>query len=211
MLTKKRVLDSAVTGALGYALMLGFGACMGGSSGSGGIPPDGGYPPGTGGGSFIPAAHAEQSGSRLKARRFHAADGSSQFETWVDTARGDECAFYQTVEGKRRCLPTGTNVDHASSDYFADPGCTVPIARVDPSCAPLKYVLVPKDDDQTKYCSGSFAISSVHQAVSVSNVYYRTSSGECSLDSVGNEQANYAAADVVPLTDFVEAQPVLDP
>lgn len=214
MLKKNRVLDSVLTGALGYALMLGWGACLGGSSGSGaGVLPDAGYPPGTagsGGSSVIPEAHAEQSGSRLKARRFKGSDGSSQFETWVDTARGDECTFYQTTEGKRRCLPSGTNVDYASSDYFADPGCTVPIARVDSSCAPLKYVLVPKDDDQTKYCSGAFAILSVHQAAAVNNVYYRSSSGECTLEQSSGESA-YAAAEVLPLGDFVEGVAALDP
>lgn len=210
MLKRARIIDSVVTGALAYALLLGWSACS--SSGSGGFLPDAGHPPGTGGtgGSMIGEAQAQQSGSRLKARRLHGSDGSSEFESWVDTARGEDCGFYQTTEGKRRCLPTGPNVHHASSGYFADPICSVPVARVDSSCQPLKYVLVPKDDDATKYCSGSFAVSSVHQAVPVNDVYYRSSSGECTLESGSDGENAYAAGNLIPITDFVEAQPSLD-
>jgi hypothetical protein len=210
MLKRTRLVDSVVTGALGYMLMLGWSACSS-SGGSGGFLPDGGYPPGTGGsgGGMIAEAQAEQSGTRVKARRIRGVDGSSQFEGWVDTARGEECGFYRTTEGKRRCLPNGPSVRDSNGDYFADPACTVPVAWTDSLCAPLKYVFVDGDDPQSQHCGGAYEVISVHQAVPVTEVYSLNSTG-CELDTGHDEQSAYAAGNMIPLTDFVEAQSSLD-
>ncbi len=215
MSKRNRLVDSVVTGAFAYALMLGWSACIGGSSGSGGFVPDGGGSGATGSGgqsSIIPDALAEQSGSRLKARRMHGADGSSQFESWIDTARGGEpCGFTPTIDGKSHCLPTGPLRQNASSGYFADPDCTVPVARVDPSCQPPIYILVAPSDDQTKYCSGAYKIASVHKAVMVNALYQSSSTYGCEVSSSSSDQVNYAAADEIPLSDFVEGQESVDP
>jgi hypothetical protein len=214
MLKRNRFVDSVLTGAFGYALILGYSACFGGSSGAGGgVLPDGSTPGSGGAGSgsgVIPEAHAELSGSRLKAKRMHGADGSSQFESWVDTALGVDCAFYQTMEGTRRCLPYGPTTDSTSSGYFGDPACTVPATSIESTCQPLQYVLVRNDDPATKYCNGGSGISSVHKAVQVAAKYNKYSSGECELVDTTGETV-FAAGEVIPLGNFVEAQSSLDP
>lgn len=51
----------------------------------------------------------------------------------MDSQRGEECDFRRTADGVLRCLPDGPTATY-SRTYFADSGCTQPLANA--SCPP---------------------------------------------------------------------------
>jgi hypothetical protein len=84
-------------------------------------------------------ALAAESGTRLKAERYVAADGARRWTfQWSDAARNEDCSFQLSADGKIRCLPAG-----ASTYFFADTACATRVANVTASCAVPAYASVP--------------------------------------------------------------------
>jgi hypothetical protein len=84
-----------------------------------------------------------QSGTRLKARMLVTADGAKAFVGWRDTVRNENCSFWNTADGKLRCLPTACAGPISTPPrMYADENCTgyqiVPISGTSaPSCVSL--------------------------------------------------------------------------
>ena len=66
-----------------------------------------------------------QSGSRIRMRVGTTADGAKEFRGWHDLDLGVDCWFNLAGDGVTRCLPSQVAWMGA---YYADAGCTVPIA-----------------------------------------------------------------------------------
>ena len=106
-------------------------ACGGGSGGHAGM---------DGGPVHDAMADVNQSGSRLKAQYYSGSDGSKAFAGMIDTMTMHTCAFVTASDGTFRCLPSGPDV-LASTDYFGDKGCTMPILNVPKACmTPPPYI-----------------------------------------------------------------------
>ena len=209
MFGRNRWLDSVLTGLIGYGLMLGWAACSSSGAG-GGFAPDGGSDAQIGGGGsnpVLPEAHAEQSGNRLKARRLHGADGSSQFIGWTDTARNEECSFNRAADGTYRCLPSGPSVEYSSGSYFVDPSCTVPGVDRKAGCPPAKYLALYADSSS---CSGG-GIAAVFPLQPAGQLFYKNGDGQCSPESASPGYAIYGAGNPIPWTDFLQSEEKLDP
>lgn len=80
-----------------------------------------------------------ESGSRLKRRVIHTADGGSQSLGWFDTLRGEACAFRAGPDGAPRCMPSELVSDRLgirSSDL---------VVHTDATCSTAVYVaLTPR-------------------------------------------------------------------
>lgn len=75
------------------------------------------------------------SGSRIRARVGVTDDGAKQFLGWRDSQLSLDCTFSDPGDGQKRCLPSAALVQ-----FFADVGCTQPLARV-PSCSVPDYLM----------------------------------------------------------------------
>jgi hypothetical protein len=72
------------------------------------------------------AADPNQSGTRLKLQYYAGADGSKQSAGMYDSVLKVQCYFRQASDGSTRCMPSAG----AYASYYADPGCTQPLAIV---------------------------------------------------------------------------------
>ena len=126
-------LEQALKLVLGSSLVYAIvAACGGGSGGHAGK--DGGGPV------HDAMADVNQSGSRLKAQYYTGSDGSKAFAGMYDTQTKQDCAYATAADGMTRCLPAGTHVV-ASTEYYSDMGCTMPILTVPKACmTPPPYV-----------------------------------------------------------------------
>jgi hypothetical protein len=78
-------------------------------------------------------ANAEESGSRLKAKRLVGDDGSKQFVGWYDTSLKVDCQYALMQDGLKHCVP----LTSASLALFSDAACTVPLgANTISGCVP---------------------------------------------------------------------------
>lgn len=141
-------------------------------------------------------ATSSTSGSRLKARVMVGADGSRSFVGWHDTELKTDCAFVKSVDGKTRCLPSGTNV---LPGYFTDSGCTKPAAYTTKGCAPSsKYVQAI----QGGACGAGYAVYQLGTPHTAS--VYVGSPGACNSTTVGLSSYDvYTLGPEVSLASFV--------
>jgi hypothetical protein len=72
------------------------------------------------------SAAENASGSRLKAKRYVASDGATQFRGWYDSERKEDCAILPTCNGGLRCVPNSL----AALGYFSDSACTKKAASI---------------------------------------------------------------------------------
>jgi hypothetical protein len=173
------------------------GGAPGTSSGSGGAGSGSGASSGSG--SPVPDANADttQSGSRLKATYYVGSDGSKQFASWSDSARGNEtCTFQVAADGATRCLPAGSY----SYSYFSNSTCTTPAVMLTSCGAAPRYILAP---DTTSSCT----VSPVHiHSVSgpVSTLYIKSGS-TCTTYAVPAGYVAFAGGAEIPASAFQDA------
>lgn len=155
----------------------------------------------------VPDAAAEPatSGTRIRARYYNGEDGSRQFVGWRDTERDEDCSFQQAEDGQTRCTPTYL----APAVYYADAGCTQPLAAVSKPATGLCGVTVTTPvpqyaaDYRTTLCSGSVKVLQVGATALPSLVY--TFSGTCGAGVAPNAAFDYYSTTPVPASSFVAA------
>jgi hypothetical protein len=87
----------------------------------------------------VPSASADPtSGSRLKPKYRVADDGAKEYfaGVWYDSQRSEDCSFITAGDGVQRCLPQG-----AGFGFYADSGCSMPVAAVQTGCDAPKYAV----------------------------------------------------------------------
>ena len=149
------------------------------------------------------------SGSRLKATRWIADDGSWTDETrigvWRDTALGVDCFYRLASDGVLRCLP-----GRVQSASYADPGCTLPVVLPsEPACTGVEtppYVLEPL----AAQCGVAglewpYAVFAVGGTVSLTSYYSRAADGTCQENLI-DATLYSVASELLPPTDFVSAE-----
>jgi hypothetical protein len=158
-------------------------AGSGGASGSG----SGGAPGGT------------ESGSRLKARRYVATDGATQFVGWWDSERKENCGFARATDSKLRCLPVAV-----AASYFSDPGCTKPAAL---ACEPPKYM---GKAEASTLCGGETRTRIYLTGPSSGQAYYMGTPANCFAGSTLEGIYAYGVGAEVPASEFVAAAESVD-
>jgi hypothetical protein len=102
----------------------------------------------------IAEARAAESGSRLKARWYVAADGARQFASFHDTQLAQDCEFSPASDGVTRCLPKFV----FSSPFFLDSACTERVIWDSicaiPEGAPVAFALPQPAND----CGGNASV-----------------------------------------------------
>lgn len=148
-------------------------------------------------------ADAEESGSRIKAKRIVGADGSKQFEGWYDTNLKVECSYLMMSDGKLHCIP-----EYAATIGFSDSACTMPvIGLIIQGCPPppiAGYI------SSTLMCGYSYAARTVGPPVSQS-MYYSNFGGPCVSSPISSPFTVYATGAELPPSMFVAATVVQDP
>lgn len=113
----------------------------------------------------VPDAMANESGSRLKARRYIGADGAKEWIGWHDTKRDIHCTTQLADDGKMRCMPAA-----AAGFYFADAACTQPLGLL-LDCGVPKEVSRYTPSPQCTSAYYQYAAWSVGTAVAPTTVY----------------------------------------
>jgi hypothetical protein len=138
-----------------------------------------------------------ESGSRLRARTMHGADGSWQFSGWHDNQLNIDCAYTLAVDGKQRCLPLTTPATVAN--YSRDSNCQLHATRLPQLCAKPTFALRPAP---VYACStGGRRVYTVNNVLST--LYKK--SGSC-FNVTNTEMAgwnSYAVTEAAP-TQFAE-------
>ncbi len=187
----------------------------GGASGTGSSSASGGF------GGFVdamvdpvPDANAEppSSGSRLKAKRYIAADGArSDVFGWHDSVRKEDCAFRYASDAITRCLPAVAY----QLPFYADDQCGQQIASLSYGKSPcdgaFKYAL--KYEQDLPQCSNTGP--DVHEfgsPIVPTWVYYKKTDGSCVTYS-GLETLTdwHTIGAKIPPTEFVAATLTVDP
>lgn len=154
-----------------------------------------------------PNADAEESGSRLKALWRVGDDGSrGPFFLWYDSQRKERCSFLTMADGRERCAPVTSGA--GVSGYYTDVSCFKLAALVSPSPCPMvepKYAMMY----DSSICPAGYRVYSV--AGPVSEVYQKSSSGECTLATFPLGYGFYGVGPEIPPTEFVGAAVVQDP
>lgn len=164
-------------------------------------------------------ADANESGSRLKARRRIAADGAREFVGWYDSQRNEECAFTNAADGAERCLPSDPAlvVPRDNEVAFADAACTQRLVALDADCQAPTYA---RTETTTGAICSSTALTAraIYQVGSpVGPTYYHfepveggTACVVCDTCADGF-YSFYALGAEVPATAFVAATTQTDP
>src|SRR5262245_45947669 len=93
------------------------------NGGSGGGPGSGGS-----GGTSSNQLDIYQSGSRIKMRVGTTPDGAKEFIGWRDTQRNENCSFFTSTDGMRRCLPVFDEPTAGTGNSYSDMQCTMLVA-----------------------------------------------------------------------------------
>jgi hypothetical protein len=187
-------------------------ASSGSMAGSGGKAGSGGA--GGTGGIMNPVgdANAEESGSRLKAKRLVGEDGSKQFAGWYDTSLKVDCYYSLMQDGVKHCIPfTG-----ASVSGFSDAACTVPLGAINVTgCAPGYAV---QSANVTPTCADLLAGGTIYHVYPIiqphSGPIYSKSGTTCSLAGNGPNLGSATYYDIgpeSPPSTFVAGTVVQDP
>lgn len=214
---------SGATGsATGTSSLVGAGGMSGssGATGMGGLPQTGqGGGTGMGGDDGgiwdalmdpVPEAAADPtSGSRLKAKYRVADDGSKAYlpYEWFDSERNETCFFGVAADGKERCLPGG---HHATSGFFTDPACSMPIAYTFAGCQP-DYVVVGEPNPPNA-CIFNVAVTHLHNlgpAINPATVYSK-SGNSCSGGPPSPQFIYFGIGAEIPASSFVASSVLHD-
>lgn len=148
---------------MGVAALMVLVAGCNGSSERGAIGPDNGGPT-----TPSPSGPGDSTGgTRLKSRVYVADDGTKQWVGWHDSQLGIDCAFVTAADGQTRCLPTGTA---NGSGYYADDGCSQPVAEVSKGCAAPKLALVADASGGT-CATARLRVLAIGSPLTAGNVY----------------------------------------
>lgn len=211
-------LTVATIHACGPSVAVSASAAPNGASGIGGVGASTGTASGSdgAGGSSgnvldpIGDAHANESGSRLKARWYKGIDGSKEWLGWYDNRRGEDCLYAIASDGVTRCLPE-KHVYLASA--YADENCVVPLANVGSGCQVgsdlAKYAIEtnpPICPDQT----ATYSYLTITGKFNGDEYYNKSLSGKCSKTPVPPGFTYATVGSEVPPSEFVEASIVVE-
>ena len=165
-------------------------------------------PQGTPGGSA-----ANESGTRLKVRRWAADDGATlRAGDFFDVELNEPCVFRFASDGSRRCMPGPAS--NYPTPMFADPTCSsAPIVALDKLCAPPDNYAV-RQVSNACYAAPAFDVLKVGALLQQpENVWFKTGPnpdncvGQAGIDLLDY----YQIAEVVPPSALVGATLVKDP
>jgi hypothetical protein len=172
----------------------------------------------------VPAARAETSGSRLKAKYVTGSDGSKIYvpEIAFDSQLGVDCAFVTAADGKVRCIPNVApdSIDGWGATGYTDAVCTKPAVWI--NAAPVgcpqqvpKYVWI--NEYPGPYCpvaDPAKALRFVHQVgalVGGASKYTKDGAGACKFSSGPSASTVAYELTEVPASTFVEGSAGIDP
>ncbi len=163
----------------------------------------------------VSVAHAETSGTRLKAKVTTGADGSKLFESEIlhDATLDVDCTFHKSSDGVQRCLPTvGPNAfNDAGLMLFVDPVCTKQVVYVTAApggCTQVvpRYVNDYLPNPVCGSAPGELGIR-VYQvygpAAPVTNQYRKNAQNECVSVNLAIEGIPYDISPELPPNTFV--------
>lgn len=223
-----RVIEALGSGLVVYVMVV---ACSSGGGGSGshagggaggaaGVATGGGSGGTTGGGTTgagglldaaediidaltdpVPDAMANESGTRLRARRLVGADGSKQWVGWHDNKLNVDCGYARAADGLQHCMPAGSP---GLTVYFTDASCTQPIGVSNPSppCA-LKYGAVTRyGKDTCEVPTLTTELYAVGAAVATPSTVYSLQGTAC-ISGGASPNLKYYALTAVSPSEFV--------
>ncbi len=169
----------------------------------------------------VEPAHAEVSGTRLKAKYTAGSDGSKLYDPEVlsDSELGVDCAFGLASDSTTRCLPTISPASIATFVEYTDSKCEDPIALINPppsGCtpAPPKYVFT---NDAQPYCPTASGQTPTHvytvgAFVSTATMpLFRIQNGTCQSGQQSSNFLVYTLSQELPATTFAAGTPGTDP
>jgi hypothetical protein len=178
----------------------GTGGGASGGSGGGGTGGSGGGGSGGAGGSGGTPDYV--SGSRIKSRVMSTPDGAKAFSGFYDTQLSVPCSFGHAADDTLRCLPTtyayvGT--------FWADSGCTTPVAYSSFGCAPA--YATKSDTSTTCVDIGYYGTTARTRIYSISGAYtsstiWSGSPGSCSMTTPTATFSYYYVGGEVPASTF---------
>ena len=165
-------------------------------------------PQGTPGGSAT-----NESGTRLKVRRWAADDGATlRAGDFFDVELNEPCVFRLASDGSRRCMPGPASI--YPTPMFADPGCSSsPIVPLAKNCAPPDNYAI-RELSNACFAAKKFDVLKVGALLQPPmNVWLKT--GPNPNNCVGQQASDaadyYQIAEVVPPSALVGATLIKDP
>lgn len=167
-------------------------------------------PPGADG---APGGAPNESGARLKLRRWSADDGATlRTGDFFDVELNEPCVFRLAPDGSRRCMPGPSSTYLAP--MFADPVCSsAPIVALDKLCT-------PPDNYAVRQVSGTCYAAPAFESLKVGallqqpeNVWLKTgpNPNNCVGQASNDLLDYYQIAEVVPPSALVGATLIKDP
>jgi hypothetical protein len=153
-----------------------------------------------------PRGDDSRRGTRLRYEYWLTDDGFTLLNGEItDTERGELCAFARAHDGALRCMPYTTGLPYVSN-YFADAGCTVPIADGDSPTA--AYAVRRRSFDTPNDCLGSDAIEYFESlgALETLNAFYPNADGACVSTPLDSRFSHVRVGRPVPPDAFVAAR-----
>ena len=163
-------------------------------------------PQGTPGGSAT-----NESGTRLKVRRWAADDGATlRAGDFFDVELNEPCVFRFASDGSRRCMPGPASL--WPLPMYADPACSsAPIVGLDKTCEPPK-------DYAYRWISGSCDAERAFDVLRLGaliqhpqNVWFKTGPDSCVGQQSSDAADYYQITEIVPPSALVGATLVKDP
>lgn len=156
-------------------------------------------------------AHANESGSRLKAKWYKGVDGSKQWIGWYDSQRQEECSIARAADGKDRCLPITvfiqpTIYNSAPTGYYGDATCATMLVTI--GCMGLKYVVF-----YTSYTCDMppmYAIRALGKVRAEQTYYFKDSNGVCKLATTPTGVTLAEIGPEIQITEFAEASTIIE-
>ncbi|MBK8252512.1 MAG: hypothetical protein IPK82_07570 [Polyangiaceae bacterium] len=147
-----------------------------------------------------PSSCCQQSGSRIRLKYRHGADGTKAFMGLYDSDLQTDCVVWPAADLVDRCIPNFT----ASAGYYADASCTTPIAVV--GCyvgAAPKYVSFLPEADPNNPCAPPgyrvFPLAAEFMGAQT----YQGSPGACNETQVASFQKRYLLGPEIAPADLV--------
>lgn len=153
----------------------------------------------------VPDAKANESGTRLKAKRRVASDGAKQWIAWHDSQRKEDCYFQLAEDGVWRCMPSSGG----GGSYYSDAGCSQLVATfaTQPVCLP-KYMYEATSTSAACGPETRYKAHALGAKLSLADLYVK-SGAQCTKQAVPAGYAIYATSPV-PASEFVSAVDQID-
>jgi hypothetical protein len=164
----------------------------------------------------VPTVRAQESGTRLKAKRLVTADGASSFVGWYDSQRNEDCGFGPAPDGATRCLPQ----TYVTAFLYADSGCSEPIygintEQLQDGCASLPAYIWSTSGGSPNACGimegGNRALRTLGAGTNPSTVYYATGANCTEYpQTIVDTMSFFALGAQIPMSSFVAADTQMD-